>query len=65
MFSHANKHLKINMLFFNVFSNAQNTLFLNDLLRTKGYLVEEISFTEISKMGGLLRCATLPLKRKQ
>jgi len=26
--------------------------------------VEEILFSEISKMGGLLRCATLPLVRE-
>lgn len=63
---------EMNMMFSNVFSISNNVIVsdkaflrLNDLLRTKGYLVEEISFTEISKMGGLLRCATLPLKRKQ
>mgnify|MGYP001344961860 FL=1 len=36
---------------------------LNNVLRSKGYTIEEIEFSEISKMGGLLRCATLPLLR--
>tara|TARA_Y100001968_G_C19380957_1_gene730309 strand:- start:290 stop:1210 length:921 start_codon:yes stop_codon:yes gene_type:complete len=36
---------------------------LNSVLRAKGYIVEEVVFSEISKMGGLLRCATLPLIR--
>ena len=29
----------------------------------KGYVVEQVKFSEISKMGGLFRCATLPLIR--
>ncbi len=37
---------------------------LNAILRDKGFIVEEVSYSEIAKMGGLLRCSTLPLIRK-
>lgn len=38
---------------------------LNNHLRNKwGMTVEEIPYREISKMGGLLRCSTLPLARE-
>ena len=38
---------------------------LNDHLRNEwGMTVEEIPYREISKMGGLLRCSTLPLARE-
>ena len=37
---------------------------LNDELRRRGFIVEEIQYAEISKMEGLLRCSTLPLRRK-
>ena len=37
---------------------------LNSTLRQKGFMVEEIPYSEVSKMGGLLRCSTLPLRRK-
>ncbi|SFI15788.1 dimethylarginine dimethylaminohydrolase family protein [Halpernia frigidisoli] len=38
---------------------------LNDHLRNEwGMTVEEIPYREISKMGGLLRCSTLPLVRE-
>lgn len=38
---------------------------LNDHMRNEwGMTVEEIPYREISKMGGLLRCSTLPLVRK-
>ncbi len=57
-------------MFSNIFSISKNVIVsdrkfkrLNNLLTEKGYVVEEISFSEISKMGGLLRCATLPLVR--
>ena len=36
---------------------------LNKILRKKGFIVEEVSFSEIGKMEGLLRCSTMPLKR--
>lgn len=37
---------------------------LNNELRKRGFTVEEVSYAEIAKMEGLLRCSTLPLKRK-
>ena len=37
---------------------------LNTELRRRGFTVEEIQYAEISKMEGLLRCSTLPLRRK-
>jgi len=37
---------------------------LNDWLEGKGFKVERIPFSEISKQGGLLRCTTLPLRRE-
>ena len=37
---------------------------LNDNLRQKGFIVEEVKFNEIAKMEGLLRCTTLPLIRE-
>ena len=37
---------------------------MNDFLRNEwGFTVEEIPYREISKMGGLLRCSTMPLVR--
>lgn len=37
---------------------------LNALLRAKGFTVEEVPYFEIGKQEGLLRCSTLPLRRK-
>jgi len=37
---------------------------LNNELRNRGFVVEEVPYAEISKMEGLLRCSTLPLRRK-
>ena len=37
---------------------------LNKQLRNKGIKVEEVPYAEIAKMEGLLRCSTLPLRRK-
>jgi N-dimethylarginine dimethylaminohydrolase len=37
---------------------------LNAELRRRGFTVEEIPYSEISKMEGSLRCSTLPLRRK-
>ena len=38
---------------------------MNDFLRSEwGFTVEEIPYREISKMGGLLRCSTMPLVRE-
>jgi len=36
---------------------------LNQKLRDKGFTVETIPYSETSKMEGLLRCSTLPLRR--
>ena len=36
---------------------------LNNWLRTHGFKVEEIQYSEIGKQEGLLRCSTLPLIR--
>ncbi|HBP45929.1 MAG TPA: amidinotransferase [Flavobacteriales bacterium] len=54
----------------NVFSIAPNTVAsdqrfvqTNTILKNWGYDVIEIDLQETSKMGGLLRCATLPLRR--
>ena len=37
---------------------------LNTWLRDKGVLVEEVNYTNVSKMSGLFRCSTLPLNRE-
>lgn len=37
---------------------------LNSLLREKGFTVETIPYGEISKQEGLLRCSTMPLRRR-
>ncbi len=37
---------------------------LNENLRKRGFVVEEIQYSETAKMEGLLRCSTMPLKRK-
>lgn len=37
---------------------------LNQELRNRDFIVEEVSFQEIAKMGGLFRCSTMPIKRK-
>jgi len=64
-----NKQEMSNM-YANLFSISHNIIVsekkfsrINQLLIEKGYIVEEIPFSETSKMGGLLRCVTLPLIR--
>ncbi|OAZ03140.1 dimethylarginine dimethylaminohydrolase family protein [Flavobacterium succinicans] len=54
----------------NVFSIAPNVVVseknftrLNNWLRSKDFIVEEIPYAEIAKQEGLLRCSTLPLIR--
>jgi len=54
----------------NVFSIAEDVVIseksftrLNAWLRERGITVEEVSYTEIAKQEGLLRCSTLPLIR--
>ena len=38
---------------------------LNNWLRTQGFTVEEIPYSEIAKQEGLLRCSTMPLSRER
>ena len=38
---------------------------LNNELRRRGFIVEEVPYGEISKQEGLLRCSTMPLKREE
>jgi N-dimethylarginine dimethylaminohydrolase len=54
----------------NVFSISEDVIIsdksftrLNTWLRKNGFTVEEVSYAEISKQEGLLRCSTLPLIR--
>lgn len=55
----------------NIFSISENVIIsevgftrLNQALRELGFTVEEIPYAETSKMGGLLRCSTMPLIRE-
>ncbi|MCB4807780.1 amidinotransferase [Tamlana sp. 62-3] len=54
----------------NVFSISEEVIIseknftrLNSWLRSEGFIVEEVSYAEIAKQEGLLRCSTLPLIR--
>ena len=54
----------------NVFSVSEEVIIsekgftrLNEVLRNKGFTVEEVKYSEIAKMEGLLRCSTMPLIR--
>ncbi|MGL1888550.1 MAG: arginine deiminase-related protein [Reichenbachiella sp.] len=55
----------------NVFSISPNVIVsevgferLNIELESRGFIVEQVKYSEVSKMEGLFRCSTLPLKRK-
>ncbi|MEI6479496.1 MAG: arginine deiminase family protein [bacterium] len=49
----------------NIVVTEQNFTRLNNFLEKEwGFIVEKIPYNEISKMGGLLRCSTLPLFRE-
>lgn len=57
-------------MFSNIFSISPHVVIsdrqfkrLNDWLKQQGIIVEEVSFAEIGKQGGLLRCSTMPLIR--
>ena len=57
-------------MYTNVFSINESTIIsdhrferLNDWLINNDFTVELVSYNEISKMGGLFRCSTLPLIR--
>lgn len=54
----------------NIFSISEDVIIsernftrLNTWLRDKGFTVEEVSYSEIAKQEGLLRCSTMPLIR--
>ena len=58
-------------MFSNVFSISPEVIVseksfvrLNTWLKAQGFIVEEITYSEISKQEGLLRCSTLPLIRE-
>lgn len=58
-------------MFSNIFSispgvivSEQKFTRLNNWLRTQGFIVEEIPYTEVPKQGGLFRCSSLPLVRE-
>tara|TARA_R110002051_G_scaffold45354_4_gene91390 strand:+ start:8207 stop:9142 length:936 start_codon:yes stop_codon:yes gene_type:complete len=46
-----------------VIISEQNFTRLNTWLRSNGFTVEEVSYAEIAKQEGLLRCSTMPLIR--
>ncbi len=46
-----------------VIISEKNFTRLNNWLRNQGFTVEEVSYSEIAKQEGLLRCSTLPLIR--
>ena len=55
----------------NIFSVSEKVIIsekgflrLNEVLRNKGFIVEEVPYSEIAKMEGLLRCSTMPLIRE-
>lgn len=57
-------------MYSNVFSISEDVVIseknftrLNNWLRSEGFTVEEVSYSEIAKQEGLLRCSTMPLIR--
>jgi len=57
-------------MFSNIFSINEETIVsnstftrLNEVLRAMGFEVEEVPYSEISKMEGLFRCTTMPIIR--
>ena len=47
-----------------VIVSDKNFLRLNSELRARGFIVEEVAYSEIAKMSGLFRCSTMPLIRQ-
>mgnify|MGYP001070964628 CR=1 FL=1 len=43
--------------------SEKNFVRLNTWLSNQGFTVEKVSYSEIAKQEGLLRCSTLPLVR--
>ena len=59
-------------MFSNIFSISPEVIIseikferLNNWLRSQGFIVEEVAYSEIAKQGGLLRCSTMPLVREK
>ena len=59
-------------LYSNFFSIEKNIVIsdkrfhrLNKWLSSVGVKVEKVNYSEVSKLGGLFRCSTLPLIRKK
>jgi N-dimethylarginine dimethylaminohydrolase len=57
-------------MYSNIFSISEEVVIsernftrLNQWLRSKGFVVEEVPYAEIAKQEGLLRCSTMPLVR--
>ena len=48
----------------NVIVSDKSFVRLNRELKSRGFIVKEISYQEIGKMGGLFRCSTMPLFRE-
>ena len=48
----------------NVIVSEKNFVRLNRLLVDKGFIVEEIKYSEVAKMEGLFRCSTMTLIRR-
>ena len=46
-----------------VIVSEKRFLRLNSHLRERGFIVEEVAYSEIAKMSGLFRCSTMPLIR--
>jgi N-dimethylarginine dimethylaminohydrolase len=60
-----------NIMSSNIFSISETVVVsdsrfkrLNNWLRKRNFSIEEINYSEVSKMGGLFRCSTLPLIRE-
>jgi len=47
----------------NIIVSEKEFVRLNRLLRDKGFVVEEVKYSEVAKMEGLFRCSTMPLIR--
>jgi N-dimethylarginine dimethylaminohydrolase len=47
----------------NIIVSEKSFIRLNSILRKRGFIVEEIDYSETAKMEGLLRCSTMPLAR--
>ena len=62
---------QMNRMFPNIFSLSPKDIVVERsfkaliaALKERGYTVHEVDYTENSKLSGLLRCSTMPLRRK-